>query len=90
MLVTTADHDDRVVPLHTFKYMAELQHTAGQGNVADQSPLLTRIDVNAGHGAGMPTEKLIEQMADLWGFVSKVTGRECFVDEQTLAQSAQA
>ena len=38
----------------------------------------------------MPTEKLIEQMADLWGFVSKVTGRDCFVDEQTLAQAGKA
>ena len=75
MLVTTADHDDRVVPLHTFKFMAELQHTAGQGNVADQSPLLTRIDVNAGHGAGMPTDKTIQQWADIWGFVANVTGK---------------
>ena len=60
MLVTTADHDDRVVPLHTFKFMAELQHQAGQGNIEGQRPLLTRIDVNAGHGGGMPTEKVIE------------------------------
>ena len=58
MLICTADHDDRVVPLHTFKYMAELQHTASE--VEGQRPLLTRIDVNAGHGAGMPTEKVIQ------------------------------
>lgn len=74
-MVTTADHDDRVVPLHTFKYMAELQNTAGQGDIENQSPLLTRIDVNAGHGAGMPTEKVIQQNADIWGFVARVTGR---------------
>ena len=59
MLVTTADHDDRVVPLHTYKYVAELQHTAGGLN--NQSPLIARIDVQAGHGAGKPIKKLIEE-----------------------------
>jgi len=57
MMLTTADHDDRVVPLHTFKYIAELQHTAG--SLECQRPLLTRIDINAGHGGGMPTAKII-------------------------------
>ena len=75
MLICTADHDDRVVPLHTFKYMAELQHLASE--VDGQRPLLTRIDVNAGHGAGMPTEKIIQQMVDIWGFVAKVTDSKC-------------
>jgi len=56
-MVTTADHDDRVVPLHSFKFTAELQHTAG--GVEGQNPLLIRIDVNAGHGAGMPTHMII-------------------------------
>jgi prolyl oligopeptidase len=57
MLVTTADHDDRVVPLHTFKYVAELQYTAGE--FENQRPLLARIELNAGHGAGKPTSKII-------------------------------
>jgi len=72
MLVTTADHDDRVVPLHTYKYVAELQHTAG--NTEGQRPLLTRIEVKAGHGAGKPTTKVIQEVADVQGFVAKVTG----------------
>jgi len=55
--MATADHDDRVVPLHTFKYVAELQHIAG--DFENQSPLLARIDVNAGHGAGKPTSMII-------------------------------
>lgn len=56
-MILTGDHDDRVVPLHTYKYVAELQHTAG--DVAGQRPLLARVDVDAGHGAGMPTSKII-------------------------------
>ena len=74
MLVTTADHDDRVVPLHTFKYIAELQHHAG--SIEGQRPLLTRIDVNAGHGGGMPTAKLIKLYADVFGFIAKVSDAE--------------
>jgi len=74
MLVTTADHDDRVVPLHTFKYIAELQHHAG--SIEGQRPLLTRIDVNAGHGGGMPTAKLIQLYADVFGFIAKVSNAE--------------
>jgi len=74
MLVTTADHDDRVVPLHTFKYIAELQHHAG--SIKGQRPLLTRIDVNAGHGGGMPTAKLIQLYADVFGFMAKVSNAE--------------
>jgi prolyl oligopeptidase len=63
-LVTTADHDDRVVPAHSFKYIATLQekHT---GN----NPVLIRIETKAGHGAGKPTSKIIEEQADLWSFV---------------------
>ena len=74
MLTCTADHDDRVVPLHSFKYVAELQHTAGE--VEGQRPLLVRIEVNAGHGAGKPTEKVIEEVADVYGFIAKITGAE--------------
>ncbi len=62
-LVTTADHDDRVVPAHSFKFISELQ-----AKHKGESPVLIRVDVNAGHGAGKPTEKVIEEWADIWSF----------------------
>ncbi len=63
-LVTTADHDDRVVPAHSFKYAAELQEKQGCDN-----PVLISIQVKAGHGAGKPTSKIIEEQADKWSFL---------------------
>jgi len=65
VMVTTADHDDRVVPAHSFKYIAELQ----EKRKANINPLLIRIDVKAGHGAGKPISKTIEEQADLWSFM---------------------
>jgi len=62
-MVTTADHDDRVVPAHSFKFAATLQAKAKSNN-----PLLIRIETNAGHGAGTPTSKQIEQVADKFAF----------------------
>ena len=62
-LITTGDHDDRVVPAHSFKFAAELQDKH-QGD----SPVLIRIETNAGHGAGTPVSKRIEQYADILGF----------------------
>lgn len=62
-LVTTADHDDRVVPGHSFKFIAELQK-----NQMGKNPVLIRIDVNAGHGAGKPTAKSIDEWTDIWTF----------------------
>lgn len=62
-LVTTADHDDRVVPAHSFKFISELQDKQSGTN-----PVLIRIDVNAGHGAGKPLSKTIEENADLQAF----------------------
>ncbi|NTS75791.1 S9 family peptidase [Catenovulum sp. SM1970] len=62
-LVLTADHDDRVVPAHSFKFAAELQ--AKQEGIA---PTMIRIDVNAGHGAGTPTSKIIDLWSDMYGF----------------------
>lgn len=62
-LVTTADHDDRVVPAHSFKFAATLQAAS-----AGPNPTLIRIDTQAGHGAGKPTSKLIEEAADVWSF----------------------
>lgn len=63
-LVTTGDHDDRVVPAHSFKFAATLQ-----ANQKGKQPVLIRIDKNAGHGAGKPTEKQIDEHADIWAFV---------------------
>ncbi len=63
-LAFTADHDDRVVPAHTFKFMATLQE-----DQAGDNPVLVRIESKAGHGAGKPTAKLIDEVTDLWSFV---------------------
>ncbi|MCI0337124.1 MAG: prolyl oligopeptidase family serine peptidase [Acidobacteria bacterium] len=62
--ITTADHDDRVVPAHSFKFAATLQ--AAQ---AGPAPILIRIETKAGHGAGKPTSKIIEEISDSWGFL---------------------
>ncbi len=62
-LVTTGDHDDRVVPAHSFKFAAHLQ-----AKQAGNNPVLIRIETNAGHGAGTPVSKTIEQYADIFGF----------------------
>ncbi len=62
-MVTTGDHDDRVVPAHSFKFAAELQEKQ-----AGDSPVLIRIETDAGHGAGTPVSKTIEQYADIYGF----------------------
>lgn len=66
-LLTTGDHDDRVVPAHSFKFAAALQ--AAQ---AGEAPILIRIETRAGHGAGKPTNKMIEEAADRWAFLVRV------------------
>ncbi|MBK6916761.1 MAG: S9 family peptidase [Deltaproteobacteria bacterium] len=63
-LVYTADHDDRVVPLHSYKFTAALQYAQG-----GRAPVLIRVDTKSGHGAGKPTRKQIEEWADLWSFL---------------------
>ena len=63
-LITTADHDDRVVPAHSYKFAAALQDAQ-----AGDAPVLIRIETQAGHGAGKPTSKVIEEVADQWGFL---------------------
>ena len=69
ILVTTADHDDRVVPAHSFKYAAALQ-AADTGD----KPKLIRIDSKAGHGAGKPIAKVIEEQADIYSFIFQNLG----------------
>ncbi|MCU0421346.1 MAG: prolyl oligopeptidase family serine peptidase [Bacteroidia bacterium] len=64
-LIMTADHDDRVVPSHSFKFAAELQYK----QMKEGNPVLIRIDSKAGHGAGKPTTKLIEEVTDMWSFM---------------------
>ncbi len=71
ILATTADTDDRVVPGHTFKYVAALQ----AAQIGDK-PHLVRIETRAGHGSGKPTDKTIAEYADMWAFVARWTGLE--------------
>jgi len=66
-LVTTADHDDRVYPAHSFKFAAALQHAQG-----GSAPVLIRIEQKAGHGAGKPTTKVIDEVADRYTFLAQV------------------
>jgi prolyl oligopeptidase len=66
-LVITADHDDRVAPAHSHKFTATLQDAQ-----AGEAPILTRIDVKAGHGVGKPTAKVIAEKADVWAFLERV------------------
>ena len=70
-LITTGDHDDRVFPAHSFKFAAALQ--AAQDGPA---PILIRIDIRAGHGAGKPTAKQIDERADCWAFLVRNLGIE--------------
>jgi prolyl oligopeptidase len=70
VLVTTADTDDRVVPGHSFKYIAALQAAEGVGS----EPHLIRIETRAGHGSGKPTAKIIEEAADVYAFLGHFTG----------------
>ena len=70
-MITTADHDDRVVPAHSFKFAAALQ-AAHEGD----NPVLIRIETKAGHGAGKPTSKIIEEAADKWGFLMANLGMD--------------
>jgi prolyl oligopeptidase len=68
-MVTTADHDDRVVPAHSFKYAAALQRAQG-----GKAPILIRIETSAGHGAGKPTTKKVDEDVDLFSFLDMALG----------------
>jgi prolyl oligopeptidase len=70
-LVTTADHDDRVVPAHSFKFIAQLQ-----ADQAGPKPVLARIETRAGHSAGKPTQKAIDEVADVLAFTLQNLGME--------------
>jgi len=72
LIAVTADTDDRVVPLHTFKYMAKLQSLPDAGN----APHLVRIDTRSGHGSGKPITKIIDEYSDVYAFLGHFTGLE--------------
>jgi prolyl oligopeptidase len=67
--VLTADHDDRVVPGHSFKYTAAMQHAQ-----AGPAPILIRIETSAGHGGGKPIGKQVDEAAAIIGFLQKALG----------------
>ena len=69
LIATTADTDDRVVPGHSFKYIAAMQAADPAG-----APHLIRIETRAGHGSGKPTTKIIEESSDVYAFLAKYTG----------------
>jgi len=73
VLLTTADHDDRVVPQHSYKYIAELQTVLGKESY-QKNPLFIRIESKAGHSAGKPTSKIIEEEADIYSFIATCMG----------------
>jgi prolyl oligopeptidase len=74
VMLTTGDHDDRVVPSHSFKFAAALQ--ASVAGTPEAAPALIRIETKAGHGGGKPMSKVIEETADRWAFLVKVLGME--------------
>ena len=77
VMIETADHDDRVVPAHSFKYAATLQEYYKGPN-----PVLIRIETDAGHGSGKPISKAIEDIADVYSFAFFNTGVEPVYQEQ--------
>lgn len=77
-MITTADHDDRVVPAHSFKFASELQDKQ-----TGENPVLIRIDVNAGHGAGKPVSMQIQEWADIYGFTLYEMGFQILPSKMT-------
>lgn len=79
-MITTGDHDDRVVPAHSFKFAAKLQAYHSGDN-----PVLIRVETDAGHGAGKPISKVIEEQADIWSFVFNEMGVESLDDARPIS-----
>jgi len=75
VLLVTADHDDRVVPLHSFKLISQLQYKLGSRS-AQKNPIMIWIDTKAGHGAGKPTTKIIQELTDIISFIHGAVGLE--------------
>lgn len=73
ILCCTADHDDRVVPLHSYKVVSALQAAWGAAEVQTR-PILLRVEGKAGHGAGKPTSKILDEYAEVYAFIAKETG----------------
>ena len=73
ILCCTADHDDRVVPLHSYKVVAALQAAWGAAE-AQTRPILLRVESKAGHGAGKPTSKILDEYAEVYAFIARETG----------------
>uniref|UniRef100_A0A914I1H4 Prolyl endopeptidase n=1 Tax=Globodera rostochiensis TaxID=31243 RepID=A0A914I1H4_GLORO len=71
---TTADHDDRVVPSHTLKYAAQLYHYLKKPEVKliQRNPVIARVETDAGHGAGKPRDKVIDELSDIMSFLQRV------------------
>jgi prolyl oligopeptidase len=74
-LLCTADHDDRVVPNHSYKLIAQLQHSLGE-QPHQKAPLLIKIETKAGHGAGKPLSKQIDETASIFSFLAKTLGAQ--------------
>lgn len=93
MILATGDHDDRVVPLHSLKLIAELQHqlaAAAPDASQQRNPLLIRVEVRAGHGAGKPTAKIIAETSDLLGFAAQCVGASWVAADAPAAAAADA